>query len=228
VPLVGPGGVLHAVWHHLDRQTGRNAIWTARSDDGGTAWSQPVEIRDLFLGVIPEIRYSTGLPGAAIDAKTGQLYVVWGDARFSPGIEKIVLSRSTDGGLSWTDLQIVSDGPDNVQSFTPAVAVAANGRVGVAYSSLRNDPTRRYLVDEYLAVSKNGGQSFGPSKRVSPASWDVRFAAIAGDLFFLGDYQGLAAGKATFYPVWVATLNVSRVDPPARQPDVFMAPVPAR
>jgi hypothetical protein len=108
------------------------------------------------------------------------------------------------------------------------VAVAGNGRVGVAYSSLRNDPTRRYLVDEYIAVSKNRGQSFGPSKRISPASWDLRFASLAEDLFFLGDYQGLGAGKTTFYPVWVATLNVSQVDPPARQPDVFTLPVPAR
>jgi hypothetical protein len=69
---------------------------------------------------------------------------------------------------------------------------------------------------------------FGAGKRISRVSWDIRFAAVVEETFFLGDYQGLGAGKASFYPVWVATLNVSRLDPPARQPDVFTVSVPAR
>lgn len=67
----------------------------------------------------------------------------------------------------------------------------------------------------------DGGRTFGPARRVSGATFDTRFAAVTFSGFFLGDYQGLAAGRQTFYPVWVATSQTSRIDPPARQSDVF-------
>jgi hypothetical protein len=99
------------------------------------------------------------------------------------------------------------------------VAVTPEGWVGVAYYSLRNSPSR-VLVDEYLAVSRSGGQTFAKSQRLTASSWDLRFAATS-DGFFLGDYQGLATSSKTFYPLWIGTFGVSRLDPPARQPDAF-------
>jgi hypothetical protein len=52
----------------------------------------------------------------------------------------------------------------------------------------------------------------------------VRFAAVAGE-YFLGDYQGLAAGKKLFYALWVATPERSRLDPSDRQPDAFFGKI---
>jgi hypothetical protein len=40
-------------------------------------------------------------PAAAIDPETGDLYVVWEDARFS-GSDETVITRSTDGGATWS------------------------------------------------------------------------------------------------------------------------------
>jgi hypothetical protein len=154
----------------------------------------------------------------AIDARTGALYVAWQDDRFTPGVDQIILIRSTDGGESWSDPQLVSDGPGDAPNFTPALAVTPEGLVGVAYYSLRNDPTRSVLVDEYLAVSRDAGQRFAKSLRMTGASWDLRFAAMSRG-FFLGDYQGLAAASRTFYPFWIATYLPSRIDPAARRPD---------
>jgi len=70
------------------------------------------------------------------------------------------------------------------------------------------------------AVSKNGGQQFAKSLRVTAASWDLRYAATS-EGFFLGDYQGLTASAKTFYPLWIATFSPSRLDPQDRQPDAF-------
>jgi hypothetical protein len=226
VPLVGPKGAVYATW--LVNSNDNFSAWIARSSDGGVTWSAPVRISDVSSFFSPDIRDGAINPVSAIDPRTGQIYVAWEDERFSPGVNKIVLTRSRDGGQTWTPLKVVSDGPANAQNFTPAIAVTGNGRVGIAYSSTRNDPHRHYLVDEYIAISKNQGQTFGASQRLSPASWDIRFAADAGSFFFLGDYQGLAAGKKTFYPVWVATPNPSRLNPATRQPDVFSTRVPAR
>lgn len=222
-PVVAPGGVVHLIWANYfsfgtPRQSAR--LLAARSMDGGETWSAPVVVSDLQPAGVEGLRVGEGLPAAAVHPRMGDLYVVWQDARFSFGVDQVVLSRSTDGGETWSAPRLVSDGPRNAPNFTPAVAVNANGVVGVAYYSLRNDPSRRFLVDEYLAVSRDRGRRFARSLRVSPSSWDVRFAAFSRGLF-LGDYQGLAAARQMFHPLWVATFDTSRVDPPARQPDAF-------
>jgi hypothetical protein len=225
IPMVGPGGVVHAVWTRFPRFRGE--IVAARSTDGGDTWSEPVVIADIRTAGVADARTGGILPTAAIDPKRGDLYVAWQDSRFSPGVDQIVLSRSSDGGQTWSAPQRVSDGPLDAPNFTPALAVNPNGLVGVSYYSLRHDPERRFLVDEYFTLSRNRGQRFLSGQRVSAASWDLRFAAFA-EGFFLGDYQGLVAGKKTFHPLWIATLSPSRIDAPALQPDAFTRALKAK
>ncbi len=228
-PVVGPEGVVHLVWanYTFSGGTWNPSLLTAKSTDGGASWSSPVVISDARPFGVDGQRTGGSLPSAAVDPRTGDFYVVWQDERFSPGVDQVVLSRSSDGGETWSASQIVSDGPRNAANFTPAVAVNPNGLVGVAYYSMRNDPARSVLVDEYLAISRDRGRRFGRSVRVSAASWDVRFAAVSRG-FFLGDYQGLAAGRKTFHPLWIATFNPSRLNPAARQPDAFSRAMKAR
>ena len=228
IPLVGPRGVVHAVWTHADilgNGLVNWEIWTARSDDGGDTWSAPSTVAQLLPTAVQDLRTSGILPSAAIDPRNGALYVVWQEDRFTPGVAQVLFTRSTNGGGSWSAPRIISDGPRNAANFTPGVVVNPLGKVGVIYSSLRNDPARRYGVDTYLTFSLNGGRSFTKSTRLSAQTFDARFAAVTEGGFFLGDYQGLAAGRTTFHPVWVATTNVSSLDPPAREPDVFTRPV---
>ena len=225
LPVVGPGGVVHAVWEHATR-LGPNRytdfqIVSARSEDGGQTWSEAVTVDPLGTYEVPDLRTGEGLPSLAIDPRNGNLYVTWADDDFSPGVSQVLFSRSTDGGRTWSPRRLISGGPKKAPSFTPAVAVNGQGQVGVAFYSLRNDRSRRYLADELIVFSKDEGRTFGPVRRVSAATFDTRFAAVTFNGFFLGDYQGLAAGRQTFYPVWVGTAQASRIDPPARQPDVF-------
>jgi len=224
VPVVGPGGVLHAFWQHATR-IGPNryvdfVLWGARSEDGGATWSTPVEIASLGISEVPDLR-TGGIPSAAIDPSNGNLYITWQDDRYSRGVSQILFSRSTDGGRTWTSPKLISLGMKKAPSFTPAVAVNGKGEVGVSFYSLRNDRSRRYLADTFIVFSKNGGQTFGPARRLSRSTFDTRFAAVTFGGFFLGDYQGLAAGRQTFHPVWVGTSRISQNDPPARQSDVF-------
>jgi hypothetical protein len=194
--------------------------------DGGDTWSAPATISDLRPAGVDGLRTGDALCSAAVNPKTGDLYVVWQDERFSPGVDQVVFSRSTDGGESWSAPRRISDGPLNTANFTPAVAVNANGVVGIAYYSLRNDPVRRILVDAYLVTSRDRGRKFGRGARLS-TSWDVRFAAVSRG-FFLGDYLGLAAGRQTFHPLWIATFEASQIDALARQPDAFTRAIKVR
>jgi hypothetical protein len=215
LPLVGPGGVVYVVWTHF---ASRDQAWiaAARSPDGGVTWSSPVRVADLVLAEVAEMRTGSILPAAAVDGRSGALYVAWQDGRI--GAAQILLARSLDGGETWSAPRRVSDGPLDAANFTPALAVAGNGSLLVTYYSLRDDPHRRYLVQLYAAVSYNG-RRFLRASRVSRSGWDARFAALAGG-FFLGDYQGLAAGRTAFYPVWIATLAASPGDG-VPQPDAF-------
>ena len=231
IPLVGPGGIVHAIWTRFTSgrgfdSFGRVELLAARSTDGGDTWSEPVVINDLAAHGVETARTGASLPTAAIDPLRGDLYVAWQDSRFSVGVDQIALSSSTDGGRTWSAARRISDGPVDAASFTPVLAVNANGVVGVAYYSLRNAPDRRYLVDEYFALSKDRGRRFR-TQRVSATSWDMRFAAFA-EGFFLGDYQGLVAGRKMFHLLWIATFNPSRIDPPARQPDAVTRAIKAR
>ena len=114
IPLVGPGGVVHAVWQHATR-LGPNRytdfrVTSARSEDGGATWSTPVDIAVPNNFDVPDLRTGSGLVAAAIDSRNGNLYVTWEDDRFSPGISQVVLSRSTDGGRTWSAPKLVSTG----------------------------------------------------------------------------------------------------------------------
>lgn len=222
LPVVGPGGTAYLVWVSLRRAN--SPLLVSRSIDGGSSWSTPTTIATQRSRGVPHLRTGEGLPAAAVDPHSGRLYVVWTDERFTPGTDQVVLSSSSDDGSTWTAPVRVSDGPNNAPAFTPAVAVSAQGRVGVAYSTLRNDPSRSYLVDEYLTTTNSRG-AFQHARRMSTRSFDARFAAIA-DGFFLGDYQGLVAGPTQFRALWVGTAADSLLHPGAKQPDAWTTAAP--
>lgn len=219
IPLVGPGGSVHVVWFHGE---GREAaIWTVRSDDGGETWSAPVEVARTSPASVPYLRTGAILPAAAVDGRDGTLYVVWQDGRLTGAfVPQIFLSASTDGGATWSEPELVSDGPLDAPSFTPSVAVNGDGVVAVAYTSMRNDPSRSGLLDQHIAFSKNGGRTFLRSQRLSTFSTYAGALASSGG-YFQGDYQGLAAGAKTFYRTWIAVLYPSRADRRVFQPDAF-------
>lgn len=221
IPLVAPDGVVHAFWSHLDSNTSPFEILHSRSEDGGVTWSAPATVTQMQAVGVRFQRAGDILPTAAVDPRTGRLYVAWMDQRFTRGVAQILLTRSDDGGRTWSEPQRVSDGPDDAPSYTAALAVTGQGRVAVSYYSLRNDPSRQFLVDLYVATSKDG-ETFGASKRLSSTSFDVRFAAMAQELF-LGDYQGLVGGRKDFHALWIGTSEKSKLEPSERQPDAFVS-----
>jgi hypothetical protein len=203
-----------------------------RSTDKGQTWSQPIIIaQDQDVPVVdPDtgapVRAGTNIPEIAVAPK-GDLYVVWADGRFSNGThDDVVLSRSTDGGLTWST-PIKVNQPMGVAAFTPAVHVAADGTVGVTYYDFRNNTPAPGLPTDYFLV-----QSETPSDplswaetRVTSTSFDMETAPITRG-YFLGDYEGLTSvqdesGTNKFIPIFVQT-NLGNT---ANRTDVFMASI---
>jgi hypothetical protein len=173
------------------------------SRDAGLTWSQPIKIANQ-RGTDPTdpetgdvVRAGVDIPDVAV-APDGTLYVVWGDTGPSGGTHTdIVLSRSTNGGRTWSTPVKVNQTPMNIpggnqQAFTAAVDVAADGTVGVSYYDFRSntaDPTTLW-TDDWFAHSHDGGQTWSETHVAGP--FDMRSAPNARG-FFLGDYAGLTS-----------------------------------
>ncbi len=182
------------------------------SSDGGSTWSKPTvvsaqqTVNDFAPNTGALLRTGAGLPSAAIDPNNGKLYVVWEDARFTNGAtNQAVLSRSTDGGATWSTPAVVSNA-NSKPAFTPQVAVNSAGTVGVTYYDFRNpdSSTVGQPTNYWFTSSTNSGVTFGGEERITPTSFDMLNAPNAGGLF-LGDYQGLAANGTAFVPFFVQT-----------------------
>ncbi|MBO0685782.1 MAG: exo-alpha-sialidase, partial [Candidatus Dormibacteraeota bacterium] len=190
------------------------SVGFVKSTDGGDHWSGVTTVSNQVLANDTDpntgalLRTGNGLPDVAIDPSSGQIYVVWTDARFTSGLtNQAVISTSTNGGATWTAPKLVSNTtPINREAFTVNVAVNSAGTVAVTYYDLRDllDTNTTTLPTVFLAkTSSDHGVSFGQDIPLAGPFNDL-VAPNAGG-FMLGDYSGLTALGANFEAFFVQT-----------------------
>jgi BNR/Asp-box repeat protein len=236
--VVLPNGDLVMLFN-LIRNTSdvKNRGFTAevmRSTDNGDTWSNPIVVDRMFPAGVTDPEDGHGVrtgdlnPEIAVDNKSGSLYVVWQDSRFT-GNEQVAMSKSEDGGLTWGPTKRVSTVGGTNQAFTPMVRVAddgnadTDGTVGVQYYDFRNDSaaTPGLTTDTWIIRSTDGGATFPPANEEAVGDpYDMRQAPEAGG-YFVGDYEGLdwagGGSKPGFKPFFVRSNNAM----PANRTDVF-------
>ena len=209
--VVQPNGTLIDIFN-LSKGSGvqpSGQTWQTvmRSTDKGATWSEPITIAPWIAVPLDDpdtgdpIRAGDFLPDIAVDPNNGRLYAVWADGSQSNGAyADVVLSKSTDGGLTWSTPVKVSGTPAGVDSFTPSVDVSTNGTVAITYYDLRNNtPDPNTLPTDYwIRYSTNGGTTWSAEEHVA-GPFDMRTAPDAGG-FFTGDYAGLDHTGTTFRP----------------------------
>jgi hypothetical protein len=214
--VVLPNGTLVDIFDEIHNDNAHKqrgfSVRVMRSTNKGGTWSDAILIDQLrTIGVTdPEtgdpVRTGDIIPDIAV-APNGDLYAVWQDARVNGGgADGVALSRSTNGGLTWSPRIKVNQTPTNIpignqQAFTPSVDVAADGTVAVTYYDFRNNTGAAPLLTDYFVVhchtACNNAASWGGEVRLTEASFDMRLAPFAGG-FFTGDYEGLASAGNDF------------------------------
>jgi len=154
---------------------------------------------------IPGISRCNGLPITCCDispsAYNGTIYVNWSDQRNGEDDTDIWISKSTDGGDSWTEAMRVNDDPPGKQQFFSWMTIdQANGDIYVVFYDRRNYDDRN--TDVYLARSTDGGETFDnfviSEEPFFPSS----------NVFF-GDYTNITAHNQQVRPIWARAEGTS-------------------
>jgi hypothetical protein len=162
--------------------------------------------RPFLQGFIPVPTIPVVAADPVTRGKKQNLYIAWADGRDNQiadpagpfgtySFADILLSRSTDGGLTWSPPQAISPTPKDFKGpgrdqFNPSIAVDHDGTIAVCYYDRRND-RQNNLFDRYCSVSQSQGQSFH-DVRQSPKSWMFGEDWDRFD-FWLGDYDTVVA-----------------------------------
>jgi hypothetical protein len=192
-----------------------------RSTDKGAHWSRPIRIDTQVPAFLLDTQLPQRIGGQAIAVDRnpsspgyGNLYAVWTDGRFSDStFGDIAFSMSTDGGSTWSSPSRANLTPRGHSAFTPVVAVAADGTVGVAYYDERNylgdDAGGPLLTDVWMShchATTDCTDTGNWSETHVAGPFDQKQAAEAGGLF-LGDYEGMTTSGNTFYPYYAVAVD---------------------
>ncbi|UOQ53859.1 T9SS type A sorting domain-containing protein [Hymenobacter cellulosivorans] len=201
VPTVGPNGEIYTAW------AGPRGIVFNRSLDLGQTWlpkertivSQP----GGWDYAVPGISRANGLPVTVCDVSPGPhrgtIYVNWTDQRNGPSDTDVWLTRSTDGGQTWSaPTRVNNDAPGRHQFFTWMTVDQKTGYLWFVFYDRRNYTDTR--TDVYAARSTDGGQTF-QNFRISQSPF------VPNEDTFFGDYSNITAHDNVVRPVWTRLDN---------------------
>ena len=200
-PAIGPNGEVYVAW------AGPNGLAFNRSLDGGLTWlSEEISIDPMPGGwdlVVPDLGRANGLPITKCDLSGGPdhgtIYVNWGDQRNGTDDTDIWLTKSTDGGTTWSaPARVNDDVPGKHQFFSWIDIDQTNGHLYFVFYDRRAYSDSQ--TDVYVAVSSDGGTSFF-NRKISASPF------VPNEGIFFGDYTNIVAHNDTIRPIWTRLNN---------------------
>jgi hypothetical protein len=203
----GPDGTLFVSYVDLEGVGNTPAnLWLSTSADGGRTLSEPVRVAGRL----------TFQPRVAVD-RDGVVYITWlraadvGLFRLLGGPNPVVVSRSTDGGQTFSDPVPVSDpGRERVGAASPVID--SRGNLVVLYQDFRGDrrdfenlegPPAEEPFALVVTRSDDGGRTFSPGVEV-----DFDLVPSGRFVVFLPPFPSLAAGPDdALFVTWADARN---------------------
>jgi hypothetical protein len=172
------------------------------STNGGKTYGAPIDLpqeASALLGPSANVRIPTAL---CIAGSARSVYLAF--APDYPGSARGIDVAWKTPGHSWAQaVRVAYDPTGRTVFFQPSVAIDSSGGVDITYFALRRD--RANLM---LARSINGGQTFARTATITSTAFDPRLASTGKSvnpkhgIWYLGDYQALAAGYGFVHPCW--------------------------
>ncbi len=208
-PVFLPDGSLVVVYVTFISGENLFSIQCKRSTDGGRTY--PAAATTVVAAVNawndPQLRHGSFLPSATAARQSGAIFVTY--VGLVGGSPRVLVTRSTDSGATWSTPIAASDQPAGGSVINPAIAVTPDGQtVSVVFLDKRDAPDHANFIDLYAAQSFDGGQTWQPNTRLSEMSSDIRYAPLTDEGYMLGDYLGLAPALAADQPcvaIWCDT-----------------------
>jgi hypothetical protein len=193
-------------------------IYMNVSTDGGITWlADDREIAEQPGGwdfEIPGVYRMNGFPSLQMDVSgsphRGRMYLSWSDQRNGSSNTDVWLIYSDDQGQTWSPIKKVNNDFGSRHQFMSVMRVdPSSGTIVALFYDRRNHVDTG--TDVYLAVSKDGGNTFQNIK-LNKAQFKP-----SKDVFF-GDYLALDILGNTVYAMWPEmhkgkiSLKFARVD----------------
>jgi len=196
VPCVGPNGEVYVSW------AGPLGLMFDKSTNGGQTWGTDVFVSDIPGGwdfEVSGIYRANGLPITMCDISNspynGYIYVVWSDQRNGATDTDIFMSKSTNGGTTWSSpIRVNDDNTTRHQFFVWSTIDPSTGHLWFVFYDRRN--TTGAATDVFVAKSTDGGTTFENFK-ISESSFTPTSSV------FFGDYTNIAAWEGKVYPIWM-------------------------
>lgn len=200
-------------------------ITMAISNDFGQTFSAPfpvVYLESAFGDLNGDITVFP-YPAMACDINPqsdhyGRIYIIYANGYDDWDIWCVY---SDDGAESWSERVRVNDDPfDNgCDQFHPWLSIDEAGVIHVCFLDRRDD-AGNMLYNLYYTRSTDGGETWEENHRISTASSDPAFAALAG---LLGEYIGISASQGDVQMVWTDIRNLNQDAYSARIRASFLA-----
>ena len=220
---IDDSGNVYAAWKSATANISPSpptGIFLSRSTDRGRTWSvtqvRPFDYGNGSTFVIPQVRWSSE------GGSDGTLHLVY-DGSDRPEVaaySNVYYMRSTDGGRTWTDPELLPDDDPALLNgkYIPNMSIAPNGRIDVAWWDTRDDPGIR-ANDVYYTYSTDNGRTWADDIRVTDQTIDRRFG-VWGNNFDQNSPPGIASVNAYAIVGWDDTRfsrgedgNVEATDP---------------